>query len=326
MSEDDEHQLHQEHDDQPGEDRLDWGELGRVAPRVQSGRLRPCRDLGPGGSLAQDARRARRLRQPERWCGAPVVRTLLGAGGVVAAVALVALMAGVTTWLAVSLFVLSLPPLVAGAHRAYRRPASEARLLARARTERCIAVELDGLAVSGWVLLHDRVLPGGEHRVAHIAVGPPGVFIVAPIPDTGPLRIVGAVEDEIDNRELYAGPLHLGVWLNTRRWELEQLEPAIAAGMEDVVWTGPTAGVAVLVPAPQWWRFSGASTDVPEIPYEWNGVEFRPLGVLLDTLTELPSTLDRPAVAALAAVVEGLCPPAGRVDEPQDSPTSNSVG
>ncbi|MGH3809254.1 MAG: hypothetical protein ACRDRU_22065 [Pseudonocardiaceae bacterium] len=325
MSEDDEHRLHQEHDDQPGEDRLDWGELGRVAPRVQSGRPRPRRDLGPGGSLAWDARRARRLRQPQRWHGAPVVRTLLGAGAMAAATALSALMAGVV-WLAVPLFVLSLPPLVAGAHRACRRPASEARLLARARAERCIAAELDGLAASGWVLLHDRVLPGGEHRVAHIAVGSSGVFIVAPIPDTGPLRIAGAVEEGIDNRELYAGPLHLGVWLTTRRWELEQLEPAIAAGMEDVVWTGPTAGVAVLVPTVPWWRLRGASTEVPEMPYEWNGIEFRPLGVLLDTLTGLPSTLDRPAVAALAAVVEGLCPPAGRVDEPQDSPRSNSAG
>lgn len=229
-------------------------------------------------------------------------------------------------WLTVLLVVLSLPPLVTGAYRASRRPAHEAWLLARARTERRIAAELDGLAASGWVLVHDRVLPGGEHRVAHIAVGPAGVFIVTPIPDTGPLRIVGALEDGLDHRELYAGPLHLGVWLNTRRWELEQLEPAVAAGLQDVVWTGPTAGIAVLVPTLPWWPLRRASTEVPEMPYEWQGIEFRPLGVLRDTLTGLPSTLDRPAVASLAGVVERLCPPAGRLEEPHDSPRSNSVG
>lgn len=62
------------------------------------------------------------------------------------------------------------------------------------------------------------------------------------------------------------------------------------------------------------------------MPYEWNGIEFRPLGVLCDTLTGLPSTLDRPAVACLAGVVERLCPLAGRVEEPHDSPRLNSTG
>jgi hypothetical protein len=325
MSGDDGRLVDQERGGEWGGDRLEWRELGRFGPRVPSGRSRSRRDLGPGGSLVQDARCAWRLRQPERCQGVPVVRALLNGGAVVVVAALVALLAG-AAWFAVLLFVLSLPLVVGGVHRASRRSTSVAWLLARARAERCIAAELDGLAASGWVLFHDRVLPGGEHRVAHVAVGAAGVFIVTPIPDTGPLRIVGVVEDGLDHRELYAGSLHLGVWLTTRRWELEQLELAIAAGFEDVVWSGPTAGVAVLVPAVSWWRPRRAITDVPEMPYEWNGIEFRPLGVLRDMLTGLPSTLDRPVVALLAGVVERLCPPAGRVDEPQDSLRSNSVG
>jgi hypothetical protein len=59
MSEDDEYPLVQDHAEQwPGEDRLEWRELGRFAPRVPSTRPRPRRDLGPGGSLVQDPQRA----------------------------------------------------------------------------------------------------------------------------------------------------------------------------------------------------------------------------------------------------------------------------
>jgi len=273
----------------------------------------------------QNADRARRLRQPERWHGIPVVRTLASAGGLLLTVALVVLIVG-DTWFAVLLVLSALALSAAAAQRAYHRPVTEARLATQARNERRVAVELDGLAMSGWVLLHDRVLPGGEHRVAHVVVGPPGVFIVAPIPDTGPLRIVGTVDGDHDGRELYAGPLHLGLWLNTRRWELEQLEPAIASGLDDMVWTGPTAGIAVLTPAAApWWQPRRKNTDVPDMPYEWNGIEFRPLSILVATLMGLPSTLDRPAVASLAGVVERLCPPAGRVDEPHDSSSSHSA-
>lgn len=64
---------------------------------------------------------------------------------------------------------------------------------------------------------------------------------------------------------------------------------------------------------------------VPDMPYDWNGVTLRPLTALVETLTALPAPLDRPAVAQLAAVVERLCPPAGRVDDAQESNGNNAA-
>lgn len=257
---------------------VDWRQLGEFAPQVPHA-PQPARcDLGPGGSLLQDAARARHRRRPHRR--------------------------------------LSIPASVL-----QRRPVAESRLLDRARAEQRIAHDLEPLTASGWVLFHDRVLPGGNHRLAHLAIGPAGVFLLTPIPDMGPLHIVGepTARDDADDdgRQLYAGQLHLGPWLATRRWELEQLEPAIAAALQDTVWSGPTASLAVLAPPTRWWSpHPRRDTAVPDLPYEWRGVLFRPAPALVETLTGLPSPLDRPAVATLAAAVEQLCPPAGRPDQP----------
>jgi hypothetical protein len=253
--------------------RLDWTELGTTAPRVPAGPAEPRRDLGPGGSLRQDATEARRRRLAR-----------LGRLDVTA----------------------------------LRRTPAEQRLIARAAAQRRVAAELDSLTADGWVLLHDRTLPGGAHRVAHVAVGPAGVFIVTDLPD-GPLRIVGELVDDHDGRELYVGSLYLAQWLRARRWEVAQLEPAIADAYQDAVWCGPTAAIAVAVPPARRPRHGTIDTDVPEMPSEWHGVELRPLSALVATLTALPGPLPRNTVAHLAAVVEQACPPAGRAEAQETS-------
>lgn len=296
---------------------MDWGALGSFGPRVAPGQSPPRRDLGAGGSLLAEARRARSMRMSSRlWLIRPRVLFGASAGAVLLAVVLLAAVGGPAGVVVGVLLVLAAAAAAAVGVRVWlAETTAETRLTDGARAEQRLAVELETLTASGWVLLHDRVLPGGNHRVAHLAVGPAGVFVVTPLP-AGPLSMVGHEVDGEDYRELYAGSLHLGSWLRTRRWEVEQLEPALANALEDTVWSGPTVPVAVQVPAARWWpRRSTSDTAVPEMPYEWSGVVVRPLSALVETLQGLPSPLSRTAVAALATSVERLCPPAGLDDQ-----------
>lgn len=45
--------------------------------------------------------------------------------------------------------------------------------------EAATAARLDELTASGFRVLHDRPLPGEAARVAHVVIGPPGVFVVS---------------------------------------------------------------------------------------------------------------------------------------------------
>lgn len=262
-------------------DDVVWSELGEFAPSVPpSVPDEPRVDLGPGGSLRQAAEGSRR----NRLAGRGPLRQLreLSRG---------------------------------------RWSSGEQWMLNRADTERGCAETLARLEPAGWTVLHDRLLPGGEHRLAHVAVGPAGLVVVTELPDTGPLAISGDVDaDGTDTRQLYAGDLHLGTWLNTRRWEAGQLEQAVAARYQDCVWSGPTTALAVEVPPTDIERPAAP----PEMPYEWGGVLLRPVRTVPALLTGLPAPLPPSAVDELTRTVANLCRPAGRPHEGQSS--SNSEG
>lgn len=308
-----------------GEDEseeFDWRVLGTFGPHTTAQSSGPRCDRGPGGSLLDEAERARRLRlagQP-RWI-AP--RVLYAGGGTAVLLGLVLIVsAGITGAVLGSLAMLAaVTSILIGVRMHVARTGTEARLRQRAWTERRVAAELGTLAADGWVMLHDRLLPGTHHRLAHVAVGPAGVVVVTPMP-VGLLQIVGHEVEGDDYRQLYAGSLHLDTWLNARRWEVAQLEPAIAQSMQDIVWSGPTVPIAVHVP-PRGWREwvwpRRAGADVPDMPFEWRGVELRPLSAVVAMLSGLPSPLSRTEVASVASVVEQLCPPAGRADGHESS-------
>lgn len=97
------------------------------------------------------------------------------------------------------------------------------------------------------------------------------MFVVIPLP-VGPLQLVGTppAPGANDPRQLYAGPVHLGPWLRARRWEVERLEPALAAAIQDAVWSGPTVPLAVQVPTNRAAQQSAAA--VPDMPYDWDGM------------------------------------------------------
>lgn len=200
-----------------------------------------------------------------------------------------------------------------------RRSRGEQWMRERARTERRCADVLAQLEPAGWHILHDRLLPGGEHRVSHIAVGPAGLAVITELPETGPLTIAGSITpDGVDDRQLYAGDLHLDTWLRTRRWEAAQLEQAVAAAHQDIVWSGPTVAIGVEVPPGD----AAPPKAPPDLPYEWHGVLLRPVRTVPALLTGLPAPMPTTAVADLAALVAEICSPAGRPDPAQ----SNSDG
>lgn len=290
-----------------GEQEVQWRELGSFGPRVPPGPVAPAgADRGAGGSLLDQLRSARGARRAGRtW---PLSRPYLLLASSVAVAVL-----GVATALVAAVLVGVLFIVIGGVGAAVggvllRVDARvEAQLRAQLRRERQLARELEGLTASGWHVLNDRVLPGGHHRVSHLAVGPAGVAVVTPLP-AEPLQLVGAlpVPGADDYRQLYAGPVHLGPWLRARRWEIEQLEPALADVIEDAVWSGPTMPLAVQVPD----RAAQQAAAVPDMPYDWDGVVLRPLSAVTATLRGLPSPLSPPVVAELAENIDRLCPPA----------------
>jgi hypothetical protein len=66
--------------------------------------------------------------------------------------------------------------------------------------EAATAARLDELAASGFRVLHDRPLPGEPARVAHVVIGPPGVFVVSTKHYRGKVAVSG-------------GDVYLGGWV-----------------------------------------------------------------------------------------------------------------
>jgi len=72
--------------------------------------------------------------------------------------------------------------------------------------ERQIEYLLAPLEAKGWIMLHDRRLPGSRENIDHVAIGPPGVFVVETKHWTGPVVIRAGkltrqgrrTDDEID--------------------------------------------------------------------------------------------------------------------------------
>jgi hypothetical protein len=75
-----------------------------------------------------------------------------------------------------------------------------------------VARELKPLRGLGWTVLHDRVLPDTEHRLAHVLAGPGGVLVVSVLPAVGPLLR----RDDA----LWTGGGPLTDWFAARWWEV----------------------------------------------------------------------------------------------------------
>jgi len=143
-------------------------------------------DLGPAGSLIQARGWLRTARISYRPAAQRDWRLHAAAALTAAAVALLALGVGLLSvaiatgqlvgWLLGLLIVLTggLGGIAAvGVLQArYRQGPVEAELSTQIRREQHLARELDLLRSLGWMVLHDRLAPGTEHRLAHVLALP----------------------------------------------------------------------------------------------------------------------------------------------------------
>lgn len=281
-----------------------WFSLGSYAPSGPAS-TRAGKDRGPGGSLLQEAQRRRELRRAG-WPAWRVraVPVLLPTSALLLVATIVALTqdAAPVALAAVALTAVILTGLwlLLG-----QSDPGERRLRHQASLERRSAGPLEILTGYGWTVLHDRRLPGGEHRLAHVLVGPGGVVVVTPLPAPRPYRIV--------NNQLLAAGHVLGPWFKARRWEINTLTEAIAAQLPDA-WSCSVAPFAVTPPppGPAWpWRTVVDALDPAQALTLWDGICIQEPHEVVNTVLSLPAPLPRVAAAQLAAVVEALCPPAG---------------
>jgi nuclease-like protein len=72
-----------------------------------------------------------------------------------------------------------------------RLPTEAVRWRSHAAAERRTAATLAPLESAGYVVLHDRTVPGVLPNIDHIAIGPGGVFVIETRHQQGPLAIAG---------------------------------------------------------------------------------------------------------------------------------------
>jgi hypothetical protein len=192
-------------------------------------------DLGPGGSLRQQYRAARR---PVGWRHLVVaVAAVLTVGALVYAL-VIGPDAGVNFWAAMPAAA-GMAALTVLSTRLLAHPSP--MLAEESRREHATARFLRPLEAAGWVLLHDRLLPGTHHRIPHLAVGPAGLAVVVPLPEAGTIHLVSDDEDQW----LYINGNQRAEWQLARKWEGDAVDGAAAEVLSDVAWTGPTFTVLV---------------------------------------------------------------------------------
>jgi len=120
----------------------------------------------------------------------------------------------------------------------YRQGPVEAELSTQIRREQHSARELDLLRPLGWTVLHDRLAPGTEHRLAHVLAGPGGLVVATVLPVAEPLRRYG--------QQLYTGQVPLQEWFTTRWWEAQTLQAAVTARLAHWPWQGLAYPLALM--------------------------------------------------------------------------------
>jgi len=217
------------------DDGLRLGAAAGYGPRVPYLTPGARVDLGPAGSLIQARGWLRTARISHRPAAQRDWRLHAAAALTAAAVALLALGVGVLSaavatghlvgWLLGLLLVLAggwgaIAAVVAVQAR-YRQGPVATELSTQIRREQHSAWELDLLRPLGWAVLHDRLAPGTEHRMAHVLAGPGGLVVAAVLPVAEPLRRYG--------QQLYTGQVPLQQWFTTRWWEAWTLQAAVIA-------------------------------------------------------------------------------------------------
>lgn len=290
------------------------GDAGKIVPRVPHLPPREGADRGVAGSLVQLRERERAQRLADRRPAAHDWR-LYTAGVMVAGAAT----AAITGWrlldtsatglllLVISVTTLAGALLVAMAR--YEPGDVERDVAGAVRREKYAARELEKLRGLGWTVMHDRLVPGTEHRLSHVLVGPAGIIIASVAPSRDALRLGGET--------LYAGATPLDEWFATRWWEAETLNAATTEHLNAWSWQGPVFPLVIVdeqrFGAPRWrWGISKRRTvaAVPGHPLIYTRIAIRDVEQIRRWVTALPAPLGALTSAQLAATIEDLCAPA----------------
>jgi len=305
------------------DDGLRIGAAAGYGPRVPYLTPGARVDLGPAGSLIQARGWLRTARISHRPAAQRDWRLHAAAALTAAAVALLALGVGrlsaavvsghLVGWLLGLLIVLAgglggIAAVVVVQAR-YRQGPVEAELSTQIRREQHLARELDLLRPLGWTVLHDRLAPGTEHRLAHVLAGPGGLVVATVLPVAEPLRRYG--------QQLYTGEVPLQEWFTTRWWEAQTLQAAVTTRLAHWPWQGLAYPIALMPddavpPAGQ------VPPGMLRYPRAQDGVRIRGSGTVRAFVQALPASLGRLAAAELGAAVQAACPPAAVQDSVLD--------
>lgn len=274
-------------------------------------------DLGPAGSIRQQLRSAR-----PRFSSWHLVTGIVGLGILTAvAMAAVAAVAGEpwTVAVAVGIGLLLAAVCVVLAPR-LRHPLTW--LVEQAHREEIAARALAPLERAGWRVFHDRLLPGTEHRVAHLACGPTGVAVLTPLPNGEHVYSVEPppLHDSADGAHLPDAVLQLGAlsepevqWQDTRTWEAQAVARSLEDALQDIVWSGPVFRVWIAVGSTHRWdRVRGRGRQGISARYVDGFIVTDPAN-LPRSLTEFPATLGPEQIRYLGDVMERTFVPAGRM-------------
>jgi hypothetical protein len=287
------------------DDGLRIGAAAGYGPRVPYLTPGARVDLGPAGSLIQArgwprtarisgrpaAQRDWRLHAAAAVTAAAVALLALGVGMLSAAVATGQLVGWLLGLLVVPAGGLGGIAAVGAVQARYRQGPVEAQLSTQIRREQHSARELDLLRPLGWTVLHDRLAPGTEHRLAHVLAGPGGLVVATVLPVADPLRRYG--------QQLYTGQVPLQEWFTTRWWEAWTLQAAVTARLAHWPWRGLAYPIALLPddavpPAGQ------VPPGMLRYPRAQDGVRIRGSGTVRSFVQALPASLGRLAAPSSA--------------------------
>ncbi len=96
--------------------------------------------------------------------------------------------------------------------------------------ERHTARILSGLDRSGWVVLHDRSIPGSRANIDHLLIGPAGVLMV----DSKQWKSKQS-SLRVEQGVLWYGRYRQDKTLSTARWEAERAAAALGVPVEPIV-------------------------------------------------------------------------------------------
>lgn len=279
-----------------------------LVPYVPGVPARDRVDLGPAGSLEAARDRNRTTARLERG---PLYRDLQRAPVVVLAV--VGAVLGAASYVsapeprAVLLAVLALALLAWTVREMWGwRAAGRDEALERAiSNEQTLAGVFAPLTRSGWTVLADRLVPGGEARMPFVLVGPAGVVVVTPTPAAGPWWVHPDGTAFLEGRAMMR-------WVATRMWEVHQVLDAMSVDAGPYEFTGPVYPI-VAVPEEHVrrkkdrqdpGRISVHPRSIDNVPV----VSYRHIAAAIG---DLPAPLPREHAAGLALIAADKCPPAG---------------